>query len=50
VTRAFDRRLGDDFLATVPRSPGVYRVLDAGGVVVYVGKAVNLRRRLSRYR
>jgi hypothetical protein len=50
VTRAFDRRLGEDFLAAVPRSPGVYRVLDGAGVVVYVGKAVNLRRRLSQYR
>jgi excinuclease ABC subunit C len=50
VTRAFDRRLGDDFLAAVPRCPGVYRVLDATGDVVYVGKAVNLRRRLSQYR
>lgn len=50
MTRAFDRQLGDDFLATVPRAPGVYRVLDAQGVVVYVGKAVNLRRRLSQYR
>jgi hypothetical protein len=50
VTRAFDRRLGDDFLASVPRTPGVYRVLDAAGAVIYVGKAVNLRRRLSQYR
>ncbi len=50
MTRAFDRRLGEDFLATVPRVPGVYSVLDAGGSVVYVGKAVNLRRRLSQYR
>jgi hypothetical protein len=50
VTRDFDRRLGDDFLATVPRAPGVYRVLDAHGTVVYVGKAVNLRRRLAQYR
>ncbi|MDQ3037383.1 MAG: GIY-YIG nuclease family protein [Myxococcota bacterium] len=50
MTRAFDRRLGDAFLESVPRSPGVYRVLDADGVVVYVGKAVNLRRRLSQYR
>jgi hypothetical protein len=50
VTRAFDRRLGGGFLETVPRTPGVYRVLDASGAVVYVGKAVNLRRRLSQYR
>lgn len=50
MTRAFDRRLGDAFLETVPRTPGVYRVLDGDGVVVYVGKAVNLRRRLSQYR
>lgn len=50
MTRAFDRRLGAAFLETVPRSPGVYRVLDAEGVVVYVGKAVNLRRRLAQYR
>ena len=50
VTRAFDRRLGGDFLASVPPAPGIYRVLDAGGRVVYVGKAVNLRRRLSQYR
>ncbi len=50
VTRAFDRKLGEAFLETVPRSPGVYRVLDAAGTVVYVGKAVNLRRRLSQYR
>ncbi len=50
MTRAFDRRLGADFLGTVPRAPGVYRMLDAQGAVVYVGKAVNLRRRLSQYR
>lgn len=50
MNRAFDRRLGDDFLATVPRTPGVYRVLDARGEVVYVGKSVNLRRRLAQYR
>jgi hypothetical protein len=50
VNAAFDRRLGDDFLETVPRGPGVYRVLDARGEVVYVGKAINLRRRLAQYR
>lgn len=48
--RAFDRQLGESFLETVPRTPGVYRFLDPAGSIVYVGKAVNLRRRLSQYR
>ena len=48
--RIFDRRFGADFLAGVPESPGVYRFLDATGLVLYVGKAANLRRRLAQYR
>jgi len=34
----------------MPTGPGVYRMRDAAGNVVYVGKAKNLRRRLSQYR
>jgi len=48
--RIFDRRFGADFLTGVPESPGVYRFLDATGLVLYVGKAANLRRRLAQYR
>ncbi len=48
--RIFDRRFGADLLAGVPEAPGVYRFLDDAGVVLYVGKAANLRRRLSQYR
>ncbi|WP_139738973.1 excinuclease ABC subunit UvrC [Actinomyces wuliandei] len=33
----------------VPTSPGVYRFLDGEGRVIYVGKAKNLRARLSSY-
>ena len=33
----------------IPTQPGVYRFLDAGGRVLYVGKAKNLRARLSNY-
>jgi excinuclease ABC subunit C len=33
----------------IPENPGVYRFLDAGGRVLYVGKAKNLRARLTNY-
>ena len=32
-----------------PASPGVYRMIDAGGDVLYVGKAKNIRRRIIAY-
>ncbi len=34
---------------TIPEAPGVYRFRDAGGRVVYVGKAKSLRQRLNSY-
>ena len=37
------------FVARVPARPGVYRMLDAAGKVIYVGKARNLRSRLASY-
>jgi hypothetical protein len=48
--RLFDRKFGPAFLNEVPAAPGVYRFLDAAGVLFYVGKAANLRRRLGQYR
>lgn len=36
-------------VADLPRRPGVYFFRDSGGRVLYVGKAVNLRRRVRSY-
>ena len=37
------------FLGSLPEKPGVYLFEDSAGEVMYVGKSVNLRRRVSSY-
>ena len=45
-SEAFDLSV---FLKTLPNLPGVYRMLDKNGQVLYVGKAVNLKKRVNSY-
>ena len=39
----------ENFLKHASNRPGVYRMLDADGQVLYVGKAKNLKKRLASY-
>ncbi len=48
--RPLVERLGTAFFRGLTERPGVYLMLDASGLVLYVGKAKNLRKRLRSYR
>lgn len=47
--RRFEFFIPRPFLTNLPDSPGVYRMLDGEGQLLYIGKAKNLRRRVSSY-
>src|SRR5262245_41955192 len=50
AVRDFDRKFGAEFVESLPGSPGVYLIYDQQNELIYVGKAKNLKRRLSQYR
>ena len=47
--RRFEFFLPRLFLTNLPHSPGVYRMLNGEGQLLYIGKAKNLHRRVSSY-
>ncbi len=36
-------------LKTIPEQPGIYQYFDKEGVIIYVGKAKNLKKRVTSY-
>ena len=36
-----------NIVANMPEKPGSYQYIDADGVIIYVGKAKNLKRRVA---
>lgn len=48
--RPLTDRLGVTFFRGIPRAPGVYRMFDEAGRLLYVGQSSDLRDRLNSYR
>ena len=48
--KKFDQRLGRTTLESLPTQPGIYRFFNEADELIYIGKAKNLRRRISQYR
>ena len=48
--KPLSERLGCEFFHGIPRAPGVYRMFDEAGFLLYVGQSSDLRDRLNSYR
>ena len=39
----------DEFISNLTSQPGIYKMLDVNSKVIYIGKAANLKKRVSSY-
>lgn len=49
LTSPLKEKLGSEFFKSIPQKPGVYFFRGQNGTLLYVGKAKNLKKRLSQY-
>ncbi|MCK5343442.1 MAG: nucleotide excision repair endonuclease, partial [Candidatus Heimdallarchaeota archaeon] len=42
-------RFDEEFFTSIPTGPGIYKMYDELGTMLYVGKSVNLRTRIRSY-
>jgi excinuclease ABC subunit C len=49
IGRKFAETRIDDIVKALPQNPGIYKYLDKSGTIIYVGKARNLKKRVSSY-
>ncbi|MEY3245114.1 MAG: hypothetical protein RL253_268, partial [Bacteroidota bacterium] len=38
-----------EFQSSLPNAPGIYKYFEVGGELIYIGKAKNIKKRVSSY-
>ena len=49
LIKKIGRELIKQSLGNIPQTPGVYRMLNELGQIIYIGKAKNLKKRVASY-